>query len=357
MMKSALTGLSIAAILFLLGCANKDQDTLKEEVVPQVTTTAKVERHPRTVEIAATVRAADVAHLASRFGGFVSRVPVTAGMQVKKGTLLVLLDDRNLTAQRQKIFAGSLEARRAAEGAEAQMHLASNTFERVRGLYEKKSASSQEFEEAESKKKAAEASYQAAMQRIAQSESDLRDVNATTNYLRITAPFDGVITSVDVDAGTFVNAGQTIASMENPDAYEVVFAVEEDLLKELPRNKQVPVAIPSISSDRFTATIAELSTATDSSTRTFQVKATLPSHPGIRTGLSARVFVTASSGSSLWIPENFLVQKNDVETVLVRQQDQWRRILVKSGNHKDGKVEILSGLNEGEEVGKEVKKQ
>jgi hypothetical protein len=54
---------------------------------------------------------------------------------------------------------------------------------------------------------------------------------------------------------------------------------------------------------------------------------------------------------SVWIPEEFLKAKNDLETVAVRQNGEWRRVLVKSGARRENQVEILSGIAAGEEIG------
>jgi RND family efflux transporter MFP subunit len=345
------TFLIAACLLLLAGCAREESAGLKETAVQAPPRTARVERRTPVIEIAGTVRATDVAQLASRFGGFITALPAKAGMRVKKGELLVLLDDRNLAAQQQKVLAGKKEAQKIAEAADAQRRLATNTFERIAILYQKQSASQQEFEEAQSRKEAAEASYQSALERIAQAESDARDVRASSDYLRIVAPFDGTITNVSADAGTFVNSGHVIVSMENRSAYQVLFSVEEDLLSSIEVGKHIPVSIPVISTERCMATVEEVNTATDAGTRTFLVKANLPVNAEIRSGLSARIFLQSATGARLVIPEAFLRSHNDVETVLAKDNGSWRRVLVKSGNHENGMTEILSGLNEGDIVG------
>ena len=208
---------------------------------------------------------------------------------MEKGDLLVLIDDRNLQAQRAKTAAARDEAQRGAQAAEAQMRLANVTFTRIETLYQKKSASEQEYDEAKSKKDAAGATYQAALQRVAQAEFEMRDVQASSDYLRITAPFTGIVTSVPVDAGTFVNPGQTIVSMENRSNYEVVFFVEEGLLNAVQKGRDLMVAVPAISVDALPAKVEEVNTAADVNTRTFQVKAVLQTHPQLLSGLSARV--------------------------------------------------------------------
>lgn len=341
----------LLVLLLTFGCGKNAQQFSDQSSLPEPSHTARVEHESRTLEIAGTIRAADVAQLASRFAGFVSRVNVQGGTHVNKGDLLVLMDDRNLQAQRAKSAAARGEAQRSAQAAEAQMHLADITFARIETLYKKESASEQEYDEVKSKKDAAGAAYQAALQRVAQSEFDMSDVQASSDYLRITAPFTGIVTSVPVDAGTFVNPGQTIVSIENRTNCEVVFSVEEDLLNAVQKGRQLMVAIPAISVHALSAKVEEVNTAADIYTRTFQVKAVLQTHPQLLSGLSARVFLSTATAGSLWIPEKFLSRNNDIETVLVKQGKEWRRILVKSGNHKNGKVEILSGLNEREEVG------
>ena len=338
-------------IFSLVSCKGKEQNVSVESSVPAPSRTAIVEREGRMLELAGTIRASDVAKIASRFSGFISGVSVRAGDRVKKGQVLVMLDDSNLSAQRERIKAGTDEARQAVEAADAQRRLATNTFERIKALYEKKSASKQEYEEAESRKDAAEAHYQGALKRVAQTESEIRDVRASSEYLRMTAPFDGIVTNVFVDEGTFVSPGQPIVSMENPVSFQVLFSVEEDLLNAVQKNQELRVVVPVTGPEPLTATVEEISNVIDSGTRTFQVKANLPGRSQLRSGLSARIFLTATTDGSLWIPVEFLTKSNDVETVLVKEQDQWKRVLVKSGAQKNGKVEVLTGVTEGEQIG------
>jgi RND family efflux transporter MFP subunit len=342
---------TLLVLLLAFGCEKNAKEVGERSSLPAPSHTARVEHEDRALEIAGTVRAADVAQLASRFAGFVNRVNVQAGQHVKKGDLLVLMDDRNLRAQRSKIAAATEEAQRGVQAADAQLRLAKVTFTRMEMLSEKKAVSQQEYDEAKSRKESATAAYEAALQRVAQAQSDMRDVQASSDYLRITAPFAGIVTSVPVDAGTFVNPGQTIVTMENRSNYEVIFSVEEELLNSVQKGRSLVVAVPAISADALSAKVEEVNAAADINTRTFQVKAVLQIHPQLRSGLSARVFFATATEGSLWIPEKFLSRNDDIETVLVKQKKEWRRILVKSGNHKDGKVEILSGLNDAEEVG------
>ncbi len=358
-------GVILAGMLLLVSCGGNKKETVPENAKKEPARVATVIAEPSLVEVAGTVRASDVAELAGRFGGFVSRVLVRPGNQVHKGELLVVIDDRNLQAQSDKLKSASeevdltiREARSQLEAAESQKQLATNTFERVRKVYEKKAASRQEFEEAEGRRKSADAAWQAATERVAQMESkrhqldaDLRDLEASLGYVRIAAPFDGVVTSIPADEGTFTNPGETLVIMERPTSYQVVFSVEEDLLSAVPEKQTVPVSIPNLSEKPLQATITEVSPSMDPGTRTFRVKAELEPQVGLRSGTSARVTLASKKGSSLWIPVDFLSRSQDLESVMVREGNRWHRVLVKSGREKDGKVEILSGLNRGDQIG------
>lgn len=351
--------------IFLFSCGMDEKLQTQQAPGGSPARTAQVEKTPIAMEVAGTIRAVNVAELATRAAGTVLQVPVTAGSKVRKGDLLLLVDDRTLLAQEKKVLATQQEVEQAAkearhhlEAAEAQKELASNTFERIRALYEKNAAGKQEYEEAVSRKNVAEASWKAATERVAQVESkisqvssDMEELKANLDYLRILAPFDGVVTSVPVDEGTFANPGQKLVSMEDPDSYQILFSVEQELLPAVTKNKTVSVKIPALSADMYSARISEVSPSLDSDTRTIRIKANLPRIAQIRSGLSGVVLLQMESRSGIWIPQEFLKRVNDIETVMVRQEESWTRILVKSGKEQGGKVEILSGLNEGDEIG------
>jgi RND family efflux transporter MFP subunit len=354
-----------AAAIGLISCSPADKHEMKSNSQREPLKTVRVEQEAAVLEIAATVRAADIAEIASRYGAFVTKIPVKTGVKVQKGEVLVLMDERSLNAQseklgsaRQEILDAIDEAKHLYASSESQKQLAVSTYERILQLYEKKAASPQEYQEALSRKNSAEAASEAAAQRVAQAEarlnqlgSDEKELAANRSYIRIESPFSGVVSAVYVDAGTFVNPGQSLMTVEKPGSYEISFYVEQELLPFVKEGKKIQVRIPSISSEIFDGIVSEVSPSQDQSTRTFLVKAELQKASAIQSGLSAYVILESRRSSSLWIPKEYLIKKMDLEMVYVRQDDGWKRVLVKSGNRKNGKVEIISGLNKGEEIG------
>lgn len=353
----------LLAVLLFYGCGSAPAPKSEEEI-PQPSQTTRVQSEPVTLEVSGTIQSAELAQLAPRSSSYVREVAVVSGQKVKKGDLLILMDDQNLSAQEGKLQAGRAElesaldeAKHGLDAAQAQQQFAVNTFERIRSLYEKEAASKQEFEEAESRSKAAQAAYQAAKAKVsevqakqAQLKSDQSDLNATANYIRIVAPFEGIITEVPAKAGTFFNAGQIVVSMENPSRYQLVIAVEEGLLKSLQKDQMVGIRVSSLNDNIVNGKVAEISPAMDVYTRTFQVKINVAPMASLHSGVSA-VALIRSSGRTLWVPAQYIRINQDVETVLVRSGNTWHRVLVKTGRQKEDKVEVLSGLNVDDEIG------
>jgi membrane fusion protein, multidrug efflux system len=355
--------LSIA--LMIISCRSSEKQEIKNHSENKPLQTTRVQQKPSVLEVAGTVRAADVAEIASRYGGFVTRIPAKTGRKIQKGELLILMDDRTLSAQKEKL--GSTreemnqaiqEARHHLEAAESQSELASTTYERFRKLYEKKAASPQEYQEALSRKNSAEAAKQAAAEKVAQAEarlnqisSDEKELAANQSYVRIESPFAGVVTAVSVDPGTFVSPGQSLVTVEKPGSYQIAFYVEQDLLQLVNEGKTLQVRIPAAGKELLKAVVSEVSPSQDHATRTFLVKADLAKASGVRSGFSAYVMMESRDRSSLWIPRSYLTKNADLEMVYVKQGEDWKKVLVKTGVRNDQTVEILSGLNEGEEIG------
>lgn len=355
----------LSIMLASISCRSSDKKEIKNTSENKPLQTAHVQQRASVLEVAGTVRAADVAEISSRYGGFVTRIPAKTGMKVRQGELLVLMDDRTLSAQKEKLGSSReemnqaiQEAKHHLEAAESQSELASSTYERFRKLYEKKAASPQEYQEALSRKNSAEAAKEAAEEKVAQAEarlnqigSDEKELAANQSYVRIESPFAGVITAVNADPGAFINPGQSLVIVEKPGSYQVAFYVEQDLLQLMNEGKTLQVRIPSAGKEPMKAIVAEVSPSQDPATRTFLVKADLQKTSGVRSGLSAFVIMDSPGRSSLWIPQNYLIKNADLEMVYAKQGEDWKKILVKTGVRSDDTVEILSGLNQGEEIG------
>jgi RND family efflux transporter MFP subunit len=350
--------------VILAGCQTAVQNPSEKRILIPVRTAQALQKSS-TIPIAASVIAADIATISSRYSTTVFDIKVKAGDKVKKGELLVRLDDRAMVAENSRAFAARDEleitidvARDRQLAAQNEAKLASSTYEKYQMLFEKNAVSKLAYEEAETRKNVADANLAAAKKYISQLEqkrievkSAMVEVASNLDYLQITAPFDGTISAVSIDPGAIVNPGQPLISIERTGQYKIVFHAEENLLEFLKTGNTINVLVPALQQSPFSAVIDEISPSIETGTRTVQIQALLSARTGLKTGLSARVLIPDRSVQSVWIPREFLAKRDDLQTVMVNVEKEWHRALVKTGKEEGNEVEILAGLNAGETIG------
>ena len=167
---------SIPFVLWLAGCGSPREAKPTSQAPPVAVSVVTVaeQQWPSIYEATGTVRARTSAVIAAKLMGYVREVKVQAGDRVREGQLLVTLDARDLDVNSRRAEAALDEVRSsvpeadsAVAGAKANLDLAQTTFNRMQDLWNKKSISNQEFDEASAKLKAAQAAYEMARARRA----------------------------------------------------------------------------------------------------------------------------------------------------------------------------------------------
>jgi multidrug efflux pump subunit AcrA (membrane-fusion protein) len=211
--------LPVVGMVLLAACGHKEEAVKKATppapAVPVQTAKVSVAEWPTAREVVGTVRARNTASVSSRIMAYVRDVRVSQGDTVRAGQVLVTLDSKDLdTAQRQATEAqrearsAEAEVESAIRAAKAQRDLAQVTFERMKGLFEKKSISNQEFDEAQAKLRLAQAHVEMAEAkrkqleaRIAQAGEQAQSAGIQQGYAQITAPFAGMVSEKRVEPG------------------------------------------------------------------------------------------------------------------------------------------------------------
>jgi RND family efflux transporter MFP subunit len=358
----------IAAGLAAAGCGGGDEPrhaAAGNKAAPaavQALTVAPVD-WPSVYEAVGTVRARTAAVISSKVMGYVREVKVQAGDRVRAGQPLVVLDSRDLEAGFRQAEAARNEARsaiaeveNAVSAARAQLELAQVTFGRMRDLFEKRSISNQEFDEASAKLKVAQAGYQMAQakreqlaSKIAQAEAGYKAAEVTRSYAEIAAPFAGVVTSKTVDQGSLAAPGAPLFTIEREGGYRLEVAAEESKLASIRPGEQASVALDAL--DRtLSGRVSEIVPAIDAAARAFTVKIDLPSLPQVRSGLFGRARFELGRRKVLAVASAAVVERGQLVSVLVAEEGTARTRLVTLGERRDGQVEVLSGLNPGDKV-------
>jgi RND family efflux transporter MFP subunit len=316
-------------VLLFAGCGPKDEANVPAvSAAPQTIIHAgvvdvKVSEVPIRVEVTGQVETEYQATLSSRIQGTIEKVLVREGTQVKKGQILIELDNRDLQAE--------LE-RTVAEVDNAKAHVA-----RIKSLYEQDAVSKQEMENATRTFKV--------------SEANRRAVLAQLSYTVVKAPFDGVITERKVEAGELASSGQTLLKMEDPDRLRLEAMVAESDLKAIALGRKIPVMIDALPGESLLGTVSRILPAGDPQTHTFRVKVDLPPTPGLRTGMFGRLQLDKGVSRTIVLPLSAVIERGELTSVFVVDPDHVARLRwVRLGRRFDQQTEILSGLNEGERV-------
>ncbi len=318
---------------------------------------------PSFYEAVGTVRARTSVVIASKIMGPVREVKVRTGDSVGGGQLLLAIDSRDLDAALRQALAAreeALSARgeldHAVASAQASLDLAKVTFRRMQELYNKKSISDQEYDEAATKLKAAQAAYDIAVARraqvvarIQQTSEAVSSAEVTRRYAEIRAPFGGIVIDKPVEPGSMAVPGAPLLTIEHGGALRLEVPVEENLLPSLRVGQPVTVALDSLART-LELHISEIAPQVDPDSRSFVAKIDLPSLPHLRSGVYGRARFSRGARQAVAVPIGAVLEQGQLQSVMVVEDGSARTRLVTLGQRQGNLVEVLSGLNAGDRV-------
>lgn len=352
--------------LWLAGCGETPKEKAAAPAAAPVTVSvvpASATTWPSVYETTGTVRARTSAAISAKLMGYVREVKIQTGDRVREGQVLVILDSRDLDVSSKRAEAARDEVRTAipeadsgVAAAKANLDLAQATFGRMQELFQKKSISNQEFDEASARLKASQAAYEMAQARrnqlnskMAQVDQEVRSTEVTRTYAEIRAPFAGIVTAKAVEAGSMALPGMSLLTIERDDGYRLEASVEESKLTAIRLGQAVRVTLDGV--DRMIgARVSEIVPAVDASSRAYIVKIDLPAMASIRSGMFGRAAFESGSRPALTIPSAAVKERGQLQSVLVADGGVARTRLITAGEKRGGQIEVLSGLNAGEKV-------
>jgi len=253
---------------------------------------------------------------------------------------------------------------------EAQHKVVHLEFERLNGVAQNKPGlvAQQEVDEvqgrdleAEAQVDAAQSNLEAAKSNVAAAEAKLTHDQDIYSYSRIAAPFDGVVTERDANLGTLVQAGTNsstnvlpIVRLSQETLYRLVIPVPETYISYIRMGDAVSVRIPALNKD-FPGRVARFASEVHDATRTMHTEVDIESPSGeLIPGMYAEATVTLNrKGDALTIPVQAVDQQGDHASVLLVDRSnkiERRQIAMGIEGDSENDAEVLSGLNEGDEV-------
>ncbi len=323
MLRRALTS---AVLALLLGSSASLAQLKPPEMPPMPVKAAPVTRETLNVEVTAvgTLRADETVIIRPEIAGRVTAIHFKEGQTVNAGDPLITLDQDEYKAQ----LAGSA----------AQAGLEASSYQRLQDLQRKNLASQQNLDETKAKLDAARAAQ------------ELNRVRLDKTVIR--APFSGTVGLRSVSPGAYVKPGDDIANLESLGSMKLDFRVPETYLARLAVGQSLAVRVDAWPDQSFEGSIYAIDPALDEQTRTVLLRARLPNKGNkLRPGLFARVsLILERRENALVAPEQAIVPLGQTPFVYRVVDGKAVATPVKLGLRRPGLVEILDGLQAGDQV-------
>ena len=272
--------------------------------------------------------------------GVINQILAKEGDRVKKGQMLVQLDDIDARLQVERAEANVQQA-------EASIETSRVTLVRYQRLLESKVIPQQTYDDLTLKVKLDEA-------RLALAKAELNLAKQNLLDHQIVSPIEGVINLKIAALGEHVNVApkDEIMRIVQMDPLELEFYVPENLTGVIYMGSKIQFTVKAFSEEKYFANLRFISPTADPSTRNVKMKA-LVQNPSYRLkpGFFAEVSVqTGGNPTALIIPESSIFSQEGKFFAYSVQDGIAKRKEVETGVRFDGKVEILKGIQKGEWV-------
>lgn len=312
----------------------------------------------RTIALPGEFEPYQAVDIHARVTGFVEAVHVDRGSVVKEGDLLATLSAPELTAQRLAAEAKAEAARAGSAGAGARLASARSTFARMQAASKTPGAvAGNELLLAEKEVEAAEAEVRAVESSIRAAEASVAALKEMEAYLRVTAPFAGVITRREVHPGALVGpsgAGSQTAMfrLEQNQRLRLVVAVPEVDVGGIADRARVAFTVPAWPGRTFTGVLARVAHSMDPKTRSMAVELDVDNPQGrLAPGMYPTVmWPVRKAAPALVVPATAVVTTTE-RTFVVRVRDgmlEW--VTVAKGPAAGTHVEVRGALKAGDLV-------
>ncbi len=334
---------SFPMILLLAACSGRNRESPAAAAPPVVKArVAAVETVavPRTIELSGTVEADRTAAVSSRVMATVTAVHVRPGDAVRRGQTLVEIDPATAAGQLGQARGGLAQA-------QAALALAERNHERFKALAAANAASQLELDQAR-------AQYEQARGAVEQARGAVAAAGSVAGESRVVAPFDGRVVAKMAEVGDLAAPGRPLVRIESAAAHRLSVAVPESLLARSPLavGGAVEVAIdarPDLG--RFPAKVVERSSGADPMAHAFTLKLSLGGAQ-VPSGSYGRAWLASGERMARAVPRDAVLRQGGTDLVVVRQADGTAasRVVTLGDELSDGRVEVLSGLADGEAV-------
>ncbi|MGQ9777881.1 MAG: efflux RND transporter periplasmic adaptor subunit [Thermodesulfobacteriota bacterium] len=336
-------------LILPMGCGSRESK--KIEIQSKIQSQNQEERSVEIYEVVpqnisyplsaiGSLKSPEIVRISPKKAGIIQKFFVKEGDFVKKGQVLVQLDDVDARLQLERAEARVWEAK-------ASLETNRNTLQRYQKLLESKVISQQTFDDLRLKVRLDEA-------RVALAETELNLAKQNLLDHKIFSSIDGAVNLKIASPGEHVNVApkDEILTIVQMDPLDLEFYVPEQWVEKIRLGTKILFKVKAFSEEKFFATLYFISPTADSLTRNVKMKASAHNpHYRLKPGFFAEVTIpTVSRPNAIVLPESSLLSQEGKYFAFIVQDGIARRREVETGMRYEGRVEILKGIQKGEKV-------
>ncbi|MBA4140958.1 MAG: efflux RND transporter periplasmic adaptor subunit [Segetibacter sp.] len=302
--------------------------------------TVRVANFTHYIDLQGKVDAENTSYISPRgMGGQVRAVYVKQGQVVRKGQLLLKLDDAIV---RQNVAA----AKQGMEATKAQLALAKSVYERYKNLWDQNIGSEVQLMQYKTNVDALQANLRTQQESVKLAQEQLATTNVVSNV-------NGVADEVNIHAGeTFTGAPTMGIKIVNTRNLKVVTNIPENYLARVSKGTPVIVTIPDVNKT-YKSSISLISQAIGTLSRGFIAEAKIPSDKNVKPNLTASIKIQDyTKSNAITVPINTLQtdERGKFVLIAVKEGDKMvaRKREIAVGELYGDKLEVKSGLQGGD---------
>lgn len=285
-----------------------------------------------------TVEAVHQSTVSAQTSGRVQEILFDVGDRVPAGAVILRLVS---TEQRQQLN----QAEASLAEARANLKVETNNFQRAKELLGRQLIPRSEYDRAQG-------GYNAAKARVASAEAALKAARERLSYTEVRAPYGGIVSARHVELGEAVHPGTPLMSGFDPNKLRVETDLPQAVAAKVARLRRARVITGN--GNAITPAQLILFPVADPATSTVRVRLELPEQStGLYPGQFVKVAFTVGDTERLLVPASSIVHRSEVAGVYVVQGNDVSLRQIRPGNRFGDDVEVLAGLEAGEEVARD----
>ncbi len=363
------SGLVIGGISFFIFIATQIGWISSEDPISVKTELVEKRDIIETVSASGKIQPETEVKISPDVSGEIVSLYVMEGDKVEKGDLLLKIKPDTYQSMLERSQASLNTSKSALEKAIAQLSESESNFSRNKILFENGTISRSEFEKIEASYKVAVLSVEDGEYMVSSAEASLREAQENLNKTNIYAPISGTISRLNIElgervVGTAQMAGTELLRLANLNLMEVAVEVNENDINSVSLNDTALIEVDAYLGNIYKGIVSEIANSANvmgvsaDQVTNFEVKVRILDEVSFRPGMTATVDIqTERAYAVLSLPIQAVTTRKDtaniqdkVECVFAFEENNANFIKVETGIQNDEFIQIISGLEEGQDI-------